>query len=335
MEGIFIRRKPLLAVVISGMCALLAARFGEWFVRAVSRHEDAFTSVICGILFFLALGAGIFFLVILRWNRGAHLAVTETEFSASCHWNRKISLSLADILMVRAEFRSLHIMTKSYQTYEIHGLVNADEICSYIDTRESFRNREWVDCADTVIGNSDKKKRLRKRFLILCVVMSILMFAEIGITAMLTGGRDLSDFHERDKAIFYIFLILEAFTVVLAFVFAGKAGHMKTACVDTEWIRSEREKQRYRVIMEEIRTRYPSARALLLRRDGRLRSILYAQGEAAAPLRFFIAVEALSLGGEWMVSYSDGASYAEFSDAYQMGCRLLKEEEPLVIYMDG
>lgn len=37
MEGIFIRRKSLLAVVISGICALLAARFGEWFVQAVSR----------------------------------------------------------------------------------------------------------------------------------------------------------------------------------------------------------------------------------------------------------------------------------------------------------
>lgn len=61
MEGIFIRRKPLLAVVISGMCALLAARFGEWFVRAVSRHEDAFTSVICGIFVLSCLGSWYLF----------------------------------------------------------------------------------------------------------------------------------------------------------------------------------------------------------------------------------------------------------------------------------
>lgn len=33
-------------------------------------------------------------------------------------------------------------------------------------------------------------------------------------------------------------------------------------------------------------------------------------------------------------SYSGDASYAEFSDAYQMGCSLLKEEQPLVLYMD-
>ncbi len=33
-------------------------------------------------------------------------------------------------------------------------------------------------------------------------------------------------------------------------------------------------------------------------------------------------------------SYSGDASYTEFSDAYQMGCRLLKEEQPLVLYMD-
>ena len=64
----------------------------------------------------------------------------------------------------------------------------------------------------------------KKKYLILTAICGGFMFLWIFLTMALTGGRDMQEFTDLDKKIFFGFLILEVITVILTFFFATKAG---------------------------------------------------------------------------------------------------------------
>lgn len=82
------------------------------------------------------------------------------------------------------------------------------------------------------------------KYLSCSISLFVLMFVLIFVTAGLTGYRDIGEFNETDKIIFACFAVIEITLVILAFVFAGKAGkanpnapHVKLSKQETVRIR--------------------------------------------------------------------------------------------------
>lgn len=69
----------------------------------------------------------------------------------------------------------------------------------------------------------ENKKKFRLYILAMCLIY-VLVFASIGLTVYLTGGRELSDFTPEDWRIFWGMGILDVALVAASFVLAVKAG---------------------------------------------------------------------------------------------------------------
>ena len=62
-----------------------------------------------------------------------------------------------------------------------------------------------------------------KKYLIPTLVAVMLMFVWIFVTAALTGGREISDFTDKDKMFFTGFIIVEILTLASIIIFIIKA----------------------------------------------------------------------------------------------------------------
>lgn len=71
-------------------------------------------------------------------------------------------------------------------------------------------------------------KKQSKKYLIGMLVSSILMFAWIFITVLLTGGKEIEDFTSVDSKIFICFIAIEIITSVVMLIFAVKLGRFNS-----------------------------------------------------------------------------------------------------------
>ena len=199
MEGIFHRKTPWLAYLLTlmGLFSLLMS------------------TVIPGILCCF-VGLTFFF-----FNHGAYLRVEGNCVRAKYHWFGWLHCSFEEIAFVYPQINTLTILLKNGKQHVIGGIMNSWEIsdhlrrCIYAPETESAKvlRQELVQIQEA-----------RKKLLVQFIIGCMLMFANIFLGVVLTGGREMHQFYLRDWILFSIAAVAEVMTVIWTFVMASQCG---------------------------------------------------------------------------------------------------------------
>ena len=199
MEGIFHRKTPRLAYLLTlmGLFSLLMS------------------TVIPGILCCF-VGLTLFF-----FNHGACLRVEENYVRAKYHWFGRLRCSFDEIDFVYPQLNTLTVLLKNGKQHVIGGIMNSWEISDHL--RRCIYAPE-TELADALRKKLDKTQEARKRLMKQFIIGCILMFANIFLGVVLTGGREMHQFYRRDWILFSIVAVAEAVTVIWIFVMAARCG---------------------------------------------------------------------------------------------------------------
>ena len=199
MEGIFHRKTPWLAYLLTlmGLFSLLMS------------------TVIPGILCcFVGL---IFFF----FNHGACLRVEENGVRAKYHWFGRLRCSFDEIDFVYPQLNTLTILLKNGKQHVIGGIMNSWEISDHL--RRCIYAPE-AESADALRRELDQVQEARKKLLEQTIIGCILLFANIFLGVVLTGGRETEQFIPRDWVFISIAAVAEVMTVIWTFVMAARCG---------------------------------------------------------------------------------------------------------------
>lgn len=179
--------------------------------------ESTIGGILIGVIFgtFFSI-LGIFFLL---FNFRAYLYVEDGHIKGRYNYFAEINCNVSDIDFAEGRNNTLVILLKNGKRHTIMGIVNSYDVCSEI-RRQTFRLESKAP--DDVRFELEATQATRKKEL-LCFIGSIaLMFVNIFITVLLTGGREMYDFGKLDWILFAVMGVIEALTVVATFYFAGK-----------------------------------------------------------------------------------------------------------------
>ena len=160
-------------------------------------------------------------LVSLLFNHGAFVQIEENHIRAKFHWFGKLDCCLDDIAFVMTQTNTLSILMKNGKRQIIMGLENPWPLSSAI--RKHIFSIENA-APDTLRQQLEALQAARKKGLYWVICGAVLMFINIGVTVLLTGGREFHDFRQSDWTVFMIFGILELFIVGATFYAAQHCG---------------------------------------------------------------------------------------------------------------
>lgn len=222
MDGIFSKNRPGAMSWIAGIGGiLLLVEMVPWYL---SREFSG--SIVLGVLFSL-LGLGLIALAAASFLADRHAFLTLDEEGVCGRYGLRGALACryADIAVVETGIRQLILQQKDGRRYNILGLENAEELCG--ELRRRTDGAPWEDAKQLeaeMARLADKRKKLcRKLFL-----FAVLLFVNIGICVVLTGGRELQDFTGMDKGIGLVFAMLEIGILVWMFWRADQCGKQGT-----------------------------------------------------------------------------------------------------------
>ena len=223
MRGVFYNNKNTFAIIsiIVGVAltALFAARI---FVGNESpKHTDDLSFGIVRICFsLLPIAFGV---LLLLFNRGAYVTVTEDHISAKYNWNKKIMLYFNEISFVDSQPFTLSIRAKNGKRYSIIGLLNAHSICDVIRKKMPLEIDKAIN-KEALLSEIQLLTAKRKKEITCLVISIILMFLNILLCVFLTGEKDTFDFTQNDWIIFTIFCVIEILIVIAIFYLCKISG---------------------------------------------------------------------------------------------------------------
>ncbi len=225
MNGLFYKswRKLPRCLLLMACGSFMAIRFGIWGIDALRTPSvPSSQALFClpAALFGLLLGgAGI---VLLRYNRGAHIEVNESGIQGCIGLGQDISVKRSEIVDVYAHTHHLTVETKTGLTV-ISDLQNALALAQYLLTVTPTL-RLWRTDEAEAMRQAKHHRRKYRRALLGTVFGVLLMFIHIFWCVLLTGGRDISDFSAVEDSIFTVFLTAELLTTLGTFLLARTAG---------------------------------------------------------------------------------------------------------------
>ena len=173
------------------------------------------------LLLVLAIFAVVVEILAMTFNRRGCFRIENGGIHARYHWFGKLEPKLDDIAFVHSQTLTLTILLKNGKRYTIGGLVNATEL------REEIQRNIFTGEQETpaVLRNQMESVHGRRRRILRWTIGTIaMMFVNIALAVMLTGGREFSDYSGRDWLLFSIMAAIEAVTVTVAFATASRCG---------------------------------------------------------------------------------------------------------------
>lgn len=216
MEGVFLRKKFNVWLFLLFLCGL--AFIGMYiFLNIVDSEATG------EILTFLIIGILICLVVIPSWflNSGAFVQISEDSIQAKYHWFGKLNCKTDEIAFAMAQVNTLTILLKSGKRHVIMGIENAWTLASAI-LQQIFTVE--TETPDALMRKLEEVQAARKKKLYWVIGGVALMFANIFIAVLLTGGKEMYDFSNADWILFSVIGVVEILTVILTFYFAGQCG---------------------------------------------------------------------------------------------------------------
>jgi len=203
----------------SKVCLLCGSLLILLFAFLKYADSQAGNDVYFGIL----IGAGISMcgLLSMQFNRRAFVKIENHHISARYHWFGKLDCSLEDIAFSVAQINTLSILLKNGRRCVIMGIQNPWPLCSAI-RRETFSLEK--ETPEALGRRLNALQAVRKRELHWVLGGCTLLFVNIGITVLLTGGRELRDFGKMDWIIFASMGVIEMLTLIGVFYIAQRCG---------------------------------------------------------------------------------------------------------------
>lgn len=216
MDGIFIRKKINIWLVLLLLC-------GIFFVILYVFLNMVDSEATSGLLTFLIMGiiCGLIAIPSMLLNRGAYIRIEENTVKAKYHWFRKLDCTIDDVEFVLPQINILTILLKSGKRHIIMGVENSWALGAAI-RRQGFDIEK--ETPDSLRQKLSLAQATRKKELWWVLGGIVLMFVNIFIAALLTGGRELHEFSQLDWILFATMGVIELLTIVGLFYAAQRCG---------------------------------------------------------------------------------------------------------------
>lgn len=216
MDGIFIRRKTNIWLVLLLLC-------GIFFVALYAFLNIVDSEATGELLAFLIMGilCGLIAIPSMLLNHGAYIHVAENTIKAKYHWFGRLDCCIDDVAFVLPQINTLTILLKSGKRHIIMGVANSWALSSAI-RRQCFEIE--AETPDSIHSKLAAAQTARKKELWRLFGGSALLFANIFIAVLLTGGRDLHEFSKLDWTLFTVMGFIELATVIGLFYTADRCG---------------------------------------------------------------------------------------------------------------
>lgn len=216
MDGIFIRKKRIIWLILMLICGIFL--IGLYAFPSITGRETAegkLTHLIMGILCTLAAISALLF------NHGAYIRIEENRINAKYHWFDRLDCAIDDIEFVLPKTNTLTFLLKGGKRHMIMGVENSWDLSSAI--RRYVFGLE-TESPDSVRQKLEQAQATRKKALWWVLGLGTLMFANIFIAVLLTGGRELHEFSKLDWILFSVMGFVELLTLVSLFYAAQRYG---------------------------------------------------------------------------------------------------------------
>ena len=216
MDGIFIRKKSNIWLVLLLLC-------GIFFVILYVFLNMVDSEATSELLTFLIMGivCGLIAIPSMLLNHGAYIHIEENTVKAKYHWFGKLDCSIDDIEFVLPQINTLTILLKSGKRHVITGVENSWDLSSAI-RRQSFKIEK--ESPDSLRQKLSLAQATRKKELWWVLGGIALLFVNIFIAVLLTGGRDLPEFSQLDWILFSVMGAIELLTLIGLFYVAQRCG---------------------------------------------------------------------------------------------------------------
>lgn len=216
MDGIFIRKKTNIWLILLSLCGICFIAL-YIFLNIVDSEatSELLTFLIVGILLSLVSISSMLL------NHGAYICIEENTIKAKYHWFGRLDCSIGDVEFVLPQINTLTILLKSGKRYVIMGVENSWALSSAI-RRQRFEIE--AEAPDSIRQQLTQAQATRKKELWWLLGGSALMFANIFIAVLLTGGRDLHEFGKLDWILFAVMGFIEQLTLIGLFYAAERCG---------------------------------------------------------------------------------------------------------------
>lgn len=216
MEGIFIRKKTNIWLVLLLLC-------GIFFVVLYVFLNIVDSEATGELLLFLIMGilCGLVAIPAMLLNHGAFIHVEENTIKAKYHWFGRLDCCIDDVEFVLPQINTLTILLKSGKRHVIMGVENSWALSSAI-RRQSFEIE--AETPDSIRNKLAEAQATHKKELWRVLGGVALMFSNIFIAVLLTGGRDLHEFSKLDWTLFAVMGFVELATVLGLFYAAQRCG---------------------------------------------------------------------------------------------------------------
>ena len=170
------------------------------------------------VLAILALTAGA---LVRTFNHRGFFRIENGEIHTRYHWFGRLDCKLDEAAFSDAQNMTLNILCQNGRRYDIGFLINAGELCQEIRRQNMGPEQE---APGVLMERMKEAHQKRRRDIHGAIGGCVLMFANIALTVLLTGGRETHEFSGRDWAVFAVMAILEAAVVIGTFAVACRSG---------------------------------------------------------------------------------------------------------------
>ena len=216
MDGIFIRKKTNIWIVLLLLCGIFFAILYA-FLNMVDSEATSELLTLLG----MGILCGLIAVPSMLLNRGAYIHIGENTIKAKYHWFGKLDCSIDDVEFVLPQINTLTILLKSGKRHVIMGVANSWALSSAI-RRQSFEIEK--EAPDALRQKLSLAQATRKKELWWVFGGSALLFVNIFIAVLLTGGRDLHEFSQLDWILFSVMGVIELLTLIGLFYVAQRCG---------------------------------------------------------------------------------------------------------------
>ncbi len=216
MDGIFIRKKTNIWPVLLLLCGISLVALYVFFDTADPETTgEQIVFLIVGILCVLAaiLSAGM--------NHGAYIHIAENSIQAKYHWFGRLDCGIDAVEFVLPQINTLTVLLKNGKRRTIMGVENSWALASAI-RRQKFEIE--AEAPDPIRQQLAQAQDARKKELWRVFGIGALLFANIFIAVLLTGGREMYQFSQPDWILFSVMGLLELLTFIGLFCVAQRCG---------------------------------------------------------------------------------------------------------------
>lgn len=229
MEGIFplggkTRRSRIWSALTFLSGAFLIGLCG--FLKAVDPQAGSELAVLCLLGTCFCLWA----VLSMLYNRNGYVRLENGRIQARYHWLGRLDCNLTDIEFVLPQINTLTILLKNGKRHVITGIEDP-WLLSSILRRQRFEVEQ--ETPETLRWELARTKAQRKKELYWVIFGTVMLFVNILLTVLLTGGREFSAFCGSDWYLFAGMGATELLTFGALLFAANRCGKRR---LSLEWL---------------------------------------------------------------------------------------------------